>query len=277
MSDNLGMDDQVAQMNDRGFVWIRSGFASSEKAFDAAHALIYGCCAANALPELAVIGDFVLPPIDGRQTREFQTLHFDFGLPLDPKLDQDVARYTALHIPRGVGSVSAVTRLVPLDGLLSQRTWPSSAELLNGMIAYGRTHGAWDDARGYVEGSLARVVEGAAASSPCLPSVKAEPGFLCGTEFDSLRSEVAFFEQHGLRVEDVEVELHVRPGELLVFDNLALAHGRRGTRGPGELRQRVYGHKRLGRAAQRELRDRVLSAFHTLSPRGDDSRRLAQR
>jgi hypothetical protein len=258
-------------MSDRGFSWIRSACPTADEAFDAARALIDACCAADGLSELAVIGDFVLPPVNGQQTREFQTLHFDFGLPLDPKLDQDVARYTALYISPGVGSVSAVTRLVPLAGLLSQRAWPPFAELLGGLIAYGRTHGAWDDARGYVEGSLARVVEGAAASAPRLPSVKTDPGFLCGTEFDTLGSEVAFFEQHGLRVTDVEIELDLRPGELLVFDNLALAHGRRGTRRPGELRQRVYGHRRLSPAAQCELRDRVLSAFDTLSLGGDDS------
>jgi Taurine catabolism dioxygenase TauD, TfdA family len=271
LGDNLGMDDQVARLNDRGFVWIRGAFPTLEEAFDAARALISSCGAAAGLADLAVIGDFLLPPIDGQATREFQTLHFDFGLPIDPKLEQDVARYTALHIPSGTGCISAATRLVPLARLLSQRMWPPFAELLGGLIAYGRTHGAWDDARGYVEGSLARVVEGAAASSPRLPSVKADPGFLCGTEFDSLRSEVAFFEQHGLRVKDVEVEVDLQPGELLVFDNLALAHGRRGSRRPGELRQRVYGHRRLGRAAQCELRDRVLSAFDTVGAIAADS------
>jgi len=222
------MNDPVAGLNDRGFVWIRS-------------------------------------------TREFQTLHFDFGLPLDPKLDHDVARYTALHIPSGVGSVSAVTRLVPLAELLSQRRWPPFTELLGGLIAYGQTHGAWDDARGYVEGSLARVVEGAAASSPRLPSVKSDPGFLCGTEFDSLRSELAFFERHGLSINEVEVEVDLEPGQLLVFDNLSLAHGRRGTRRPGELHQRVYGHQRLSPTAQCELRDRVVGAFDTFNPRDPGS------
>ena len=266
VGDNLDMDNAVAQLNDPGFVRIRSAFPTSEDAFETAQRLIDACSAADGPAELAVIGDFVLPPIGGQQTREFQTLHFDFGLPLDPKLDQDVARYTALYVASGAGSVSAVTRLVPLARLLSQRTWPPFAERLSGLIAYGRTHGAWDDARGYVEGSLARIVEGASASSPGLPSVKAEPDFLCGTEFDSLRSEVAFFEQHGLRVTDAEVEVDLRPGELLLFDNLALAHGRRGTRRPGEVRQRVYGHQRLSRAAQCELRDRVISAFDTPSP-----------
>lgn len=181
----------------------------------------------------------------------------------DPKFDQDVARYTALYIPSARGGVSAVTRLVPVAQLLSQRAWPPFEELVGRLTAYGQTHGAWDDARGYVEGSLARIVEGAAASSPQLPSVKAEPDFLCGTEFDSLRSELAFFEQHSLRIQDVEIEVDLRPGELLVFDNLALAHGRRGTRRPGELHQRVYGHRRVSPAAQSELRDRVLGAFDT--------------
>lgn len=262
------MNDQVTSLSGRGFAWIRSGFSTPAESFDAARALIDAFGAANGLSKVGVIGDFVLPPADGRQTRDFQPLHFDFGLPLAPKVDQDVARYTALHIPSVRGGVSAVTRLVPVAQLLNQRAWPPFDELVGGLIAYGRTHGAWDDARGYVEGSLARIVEGAAASSPQLPSVKVDPDFLCGTEFDSLGSELAFFEQHGLRVKDVEIEVALRPGELLVFDNLALAHGRRGARRPGELHQRVYGHQALSPAAQTELRDRVLGAFAHLRPEG---------
>jgi hypothetical protein len=53
----------------------------------------------------------------------------------------------------------------------------------------------------------------------------------------------------------------LRPGDLLVFDNLRLAHGRSGTRQPGELRQRVFGYKNLSAAGQLELWDRVLGAF----------------
>ena len=51
------------------------------------------------------------------------------------------------------------------------------------------------------------------------------------------------------------------PGDLLVFDNLAVAHGREGTRCPGELHQRVYGHRSLSPSAQRVLRDRFLAIF----------------
>ena len=216
--------------------------------------------AADGCHPVAVIGDFVLPPMGGKASRDFQTLHFDFGVPLDPSVAQDVGRYTALHVQADFERTSARTRLVALPALLGQRSWPARAELLARLAAYGRTHGAWDDAHGYVEGSLARLVE-AAAGSPLLPSVKEEPGFLCGMEFDSLLAEVAFFEGHSLRLEAVEVEVGLSPGELLVFDNFALAHGRRGTRQPGELRQWIFGEKSLSVGGQVELRERVLSAF----------------
>jgi hypothetical protein len=133
-------------------------------------------------------------------------------------------------------------------------------------VAYGRTHGCGGDDSGYQEGFLAPLVEAAAGTSPALPSVKTHPEFLCGMEFDSLSADLAFYEHHGLDVKAVQVEIALVPGELLVFDNLALAHGRRGIRRPGELRQRVFGHKVLAPTAQRRLRDRVLRAFHTPQP-----------
>lgn len=74
------------------------------------------------------------------------------------------------------------------------------------LTSYGRTHTAWDDDQGYVGGSLARVVEGATTwHCPLLASVKVEPDFLCGLEFDSLLAEVAFFQRRGLRIDDVEI------------------------------------------------------------------------
>jgi len=51
-------------------------------------------------------------------------------------------------------------------------------------------------------------------------------------EFESLNAELAFFRRHGLHVEEVTIEVALRPGQLMVFDNLALAHGRRGRRQP---------------------------------------------
>jgi Taurine catabolism dioxygenase TauD, TfdA family len=246
-----------------GFTRIDMSFPTSEAAFETAGAVVEVCRRERGLSVLSIVGEFVVPPIEGAATRDFQTLHFDFGLPLDPKVAQDVACYTALYVPSEASDVTAATRLVPLVALLGQRSWPEQAELVERLVAYGRTHGAWADEDGYTEGSLARIIEAAATSgTPVLPSVKDEPGFLCGLEFDSLSAELAFFSRHGLSIREVEIEIALEPGELLLFDNLAVAHGRRGRRQPGELRQRVFG-QHLQPAGQSDLRDRVLAAFGT--------------
>ena len=39
---------------------------------------------------------------------------------------------------------------------------------------------------GYSEGSFARVIDAVGPSTPLLPSVKTDPDFLCGNEFDAL-------------------------------------------------------------------------------------------
>jgi Taurine catabolism dioxygenase TauD, TfdA family len=256
-----GMDDGAVELSDRGFWLADRDFATRDLAFGAARVVVGTRCRADGVEPLPVIGDFVVPPPDGAASRDFQTLHFDFGIPLVPTVAQDVARYIA----RSATCVSATTRLVPLVPLLRARDWPERSELLARFVAYGRTHGAWDDSRGYSEGSLARVIEAAVAAPPLLPSVKADPDFLCGMEFDSLRAELAFFRRHGLDVEEVAVDVALQPGQLMVFDNLALAHGRRGCRQPGELHQRVFGHRELSPVEQRALRERVLSAFSSPS------------
>ncbi len=268
-------DALAAQLDAHGFVRIAGPHRTAHEAEEVARAVVEECWLEHDRRPLSVIGEFVTPPLEGGETRDFQTLHFDFGLPLDPKIEQDVARYTALHVPTHVAEAQAVTRLVPLVALLGQRSWPPPEELVERLTAYGRTHGAWDDDRGYVEGSLARIVEAAAAECPpLLPSVKVEPGFLCGMEFDSLDAELRFFPRYGVPVHDIEISVALQPGELLVFDNLAVAHGRRGTRQPGELRQLVFGH-RLQPADQGKLRDGVLAAFYSGQPIGAVSSRAS--
>jgi len=212
-------------------------------------------------PSLAVIGDFVVPPAEGPPSRDFQTLHLDFGVPLAPARPMDVARFTALYISADTPRSVAVTRLVPLRSLLSARTWPCPDDLVRRFAEYGNSHGARDDAAGYVEGSLARIAEAALGGTPVLPSVKTHLGFRCGMEFASLAEELTFFARRDLRVDAVTTEVRLEPGELLVFDNLALAHGRRGVRRPGELHQRVFGHRALPVMQQLALRERLLAAF----------------
>jgi hypothetical protein len=258
MANTMPSADHTA-LDAEGFVHIRRPFARLTDAWCAAQELVNLAAAPD--DSLVVLGDYVIPPIDGSPGRDFQTLHFDFGLPLAPAVPVDVARYTALHLPVDTPPSDAVTRLVPLRPLLASGRWPSHQDLVERFAAYGDSHGARDITAGYVEGSFARIIEAVVDRTPVLPSVRIHPAFLCGTEFDSLIEETEFFALRGLHLDAVEIEVCVRPGELLVFDNLALAHGRRGTRRPGELYQRVFGHRSLPIHHQVELRDRVLAAF----------------
>lgn len=250
--------DAARMLGSVGFVRMFRPFAGLEDAWKAAQAIVNE---ASSGPSLAVIGDFVIPPLCGPPTRDFQTLHFDFGLPLIPVAPADVARFTALYVAADGPPSDAITRLVPIRALVARRRWSDPDELVRRVASYGHSHGAWDDAAGYIEGSLARIIEAALGQPPVLPSVKTHPDFLCGTEFTSLAGELEFFAQRDLHPESVEIEICLRPGELLVFDNIALAHGRRGSRQPGELDQRIFGHRALPVEEQLALRDRFLRAF----------------
>jgi hypothetical protein len=126
------MTGACSALRETGFVWIRSAFATPAAAFAESQALIEQC-SPNDQDALSVIGNFILPPPDGEANRTFQTLHFDFGLPVHPQRDQDVARYTALSVARSAVGVTAVTRLVALQALLGQRRWPHRATLLGNL------------------------------------------------------------------------------------------------------------------------------------------------
>jgi hypothetical protein len=109
-----------------------------------------------------------------------------------------------------------------------------------------------------VEGILARIIE-ATDHSADLPVQ--DGNFLCGMEFASLDEERRFFANHGIQLPDMELEVVLRRGELLIFDNLAVAHGRRGARRTGELSQLCIGYRALDPARQMTLVTRVLSSF----------------
>jgi hypothetical protein len=248
-----------------GFVRGLGPFAAREDAWSAARMIVDQ---ASPEPGLEVIGDFVVPPLNGPPSRDFQTLHLDFGLPLVPVVPGDVARFTALYVTADAAPSNALTRLVPIRALVARRRWADRDELVRRFAGYGHSHGAWDDAAGYVEGSLARIIEAALGQQPVLPSVKTHPEFLCGAEFTTLAAETEFFAWRGLHLESVQIEVCLRPGELFIFDNLALAHGRRGTRRPGELNQRVFGHPGLPVDEQLQLRNQVLDGFTHHPQRG---------
>jgi hypothetical protein len=250
-------DDLLAN----GFVHVRERHSTTADAWASARAIFDGATRDDAigrgLPPLEHVGEFTVPP-NGALRRPFQTLHIDFGLPVAGREPVDVARFTALHIDARQAPTSALTRIVSLRRLLSQRSWPDASTLAARLRRYGT---------GAVEGILARLVEAADGRSE-LPA-----DLLCGMEFDSTAEEAAHFARHRLALAAVEHRVLLCPGELLVFDNLATAHGRIGTRRPNELHQRCVGYRRLDPSRQRTLLLRVLNAFSASSAEARTARR----
>ena len=80
-------------------------------------------------------------------------------------------------------------------------------------------------------------------------------------EFDSLAHERSFFDESDLPLTHIEEQVLLRPGEMLVIDNLRTAHGRIGLRSTNELDQLFVGYSLLHAEDQQLLLDRVLSVF----------------
>ena len=202
----------------------------------------------RGFPELEVVGEFRLPP-PGVIQRDFQALHIDFGLPT-VATGTPIARFTALYREPDEAGSDVATRLVPLRRLQRARAWQSVGRVLD------RVALAWPSTS--VEGVLARVVE-VVDQSADLP--EQDDAFLCGMEFNSLDEERVFFTEHQIPIAKIETEVVLQAGELLIFDNLAVAHGRRGTRHPGELSQLCIGHRNLHRSFRQILNRRTASYF----------------
>jgi hypothetical protein len=196
------------------------------------------------LPSLEVVGEFSVPP-PGTVQRDFQALHLDFGLPSGSDDAIPIARFTALY-REGGPDAGAATRIVPLRRLAACRSWPAPD------VAAGRL------ATAGVEGILARVVE-AIDQTDDLPI--RDDDFLCGMEFSMLEEEHRYFQSHGIPLEELEEEITLTGGELLVFDNLSVAHGRRGARPPGQLSQLCIGYRSLEPRQRSALVTRVLAAL----------------
>jgi hypothetical protein len=256
--------DHAGSLARAGFTLIERQAASSS----AAHATALPICREaagldpwpNPSPPLQVVGEFVIPA-DSAQARDFQVFHFDFGLPLDPREPRDLAHYTVLFVLDDSARPQAVTRLVNLRLLLAQRPWPDEEELARRFAEYGRSHGAWNSSSGYSEGILGRLVEAAHGRAPALPSVSANADFLCGTEFAGVDDERQFLAEHGLDLGRAVTEVKLEPGQMMIFDNLQIAHGRLGRRQARELHQLVLGYRALDTAGQLQVRKRILGAF----------------
>jgi hypothetical protein len=62
---------------------------------------------------------------------------------------------------------------------------------------------------------------------------------------ERLELEYEFFRKHGLDIKCCEEQIEIKPGELLIVDNIRAVHGRIGPRNPKEIYQFLFGIERV--------------------------------
>lgn len=99
---SAGHFSRATELLERGFLHLsrRQGasYESQESAWKTARAVFAACATGDPIgldmPDLEIVGEYIVPPPDA-PTREFQTLHIDFGLPIRSQHPVDAARFTA--------------------------------------------------------------------------------------------------------------------------------------------------------------------------------------
>lgn len=179
----------------------------------------------------------------------FQSLHFDGGQPLFPRSIETLYLYTALYCPRSTANPRALTRLASIKCLLTRLSVGNKGLTIERLRAYGASHGSgwdWEGDSGNRISCFARVLD-ALTEVPRLTNFRQTPASewysasIAGNEFRTRSDEAEFYRSLGIRLEELEVEVVLRPGDLLILNNMKLVHGRCGKRRGEELHQLLYG------------------------------------
>lgn len=199
----------------------------------------------------------------------FLALHFDRGHPLFPTRGETLYLYAGFYFPRHQRPGTAVTRIVPVRKLLAQRAWGELGRIEQRLRAYALSLGSswdWDRDSGNRVSCFARILD-ALGSAPKLTNFREIQkdrwyrASRAGHEFERDIEEQNFYQSFGLRLEDVEAHVVLRPGDLLVIDNVNAIHGRIGRRLPGEIEHFLVGMRNAPPAACASLRGWLIKQF----------------
>lgn len=188
-----------------------------------------------------------IPVCDDVVASEFQILHFDMGMPLAEGKNQLLVTHVAIYLPAATtGRTSARTRLVELSGLLSHLNL-SAQELEHRLVDYvGRYGDGWGGINTRRLACFARLLDAVTGGM----EVADETDRTVGQWFRSdahLSSEVAhqlemsFFARKGIDLGRAEVDVRLKPGDLLLLDNTRVIHGRVGRRRAREVCNFMFG------------------------------------
>ena len=249
-------------------------FDNIETAYDAYIKLEDCASAARSSIELGCLFDRIqlakvdeIPVCRDVVETTFQPLHFDMGHPFLLSKHQPICPLVGLYCPYG-SHPTAKTRVVNVGHLLAQRDWDNAVR--ERVLSYVSKYGdGWENPTPVNTGRLAcfaRVLDAATGLGEFKSHIDKTMGewFQEGKPVDyrvGLDNERAFYQKCGLDLEQVEHEIALCPGELLVVDNARTIHGRIGKRQPKEIVQFLYGVQEATPEEIVFVRDSLLNAF----------------
>lgn len=187
----------------------------------------------------------------------FQALHYDMGQPFLADQDQTLYTISALWRPANTpANPKAKTRLVSLEKLLEQNSFGNLDEIKTRFTDYIKNHGdGWIEPEPHNTHRLAcfaRVIDAVSGLNLLTGQIDTMIGqvFAYDKNLDGktgLQQEQDYFAKAGLNLEQVEEQIELLPGELLIFDNLRVVHGRIGERKARELENFIYGIKKASK------------------------------
>jgi len=182
----------------------------------------------------------------------FQALHYDMGQPILEDQPQTMYTLGALYRPKGDRNPMAKTRIVPLEKLLSQKSFGTKTQVKELLLAYTKRYGdGWSEPEPHNTLRLAcfaRFIDAISKQNQLCENREDMIGqcFAYDEKSDGkngYEQEVAFFEQAGLNLQIAEELIEIKPGQMLVYDNIRTVHGRIGKRQPKELLNFLIGIK----------------------------------
>lgn len=181
--------------------------------------------------------------------RKFQALHFDMGQPIVSPSTQTMYVILALYKPIDSEISLAETRMVSIEKLLSQKKFGSKTIIGRRLTTYVKKHGdGWKQptmVNTFRLSCFARILDAVTNRNELIDDIDNTTGqwFDYSSEANSLINEQSFYFQCGLDLTQVEARVALKPGQLLIIDNMRCVHGRFGPRKSQEVYQFLFGVK----------------------------------
>ncbi len=211
-----------------------------------------------------------IPVCDDIVATSFQVLHFDMGHPFLESRDQLYVSHVGIYLPKTTShKVTARTRLVELEGLLKPlQLSPQKIEEL--LLRYVEQYGdGWTNHNTYRLACFIRFLDALGDK----PELQEHIDKTVGQWFENdvkvgatnaHQKELAFYRKHGIDLAQLEHQIALKPGQLLLLDNIRVIHGRTGKRRTKELFNYMWGVEKISPLDITALRRYIC---HTLSGR----------